>query len=541
MKQIKKIHRLALGEVRLHASLFWLVNIVLGIGAVSYAVFSSLSDRVRDFSYALTSDSGSAAAKMYFVSFQERWFEPSAVGAAVLLIGALIGCIAASEVFRDTESLPHSDMMLSLPMSGTARYFSKLTALFYIHILPVIVWTGAACAVGKLRCALAASREDMVVYDSFINGRLFLAVLATILFIDAITVLFSTFCGAISGRKGLVAIAVIALSAAPMIFWNKLEFLWTGRTAGSGIGNAPFGWTLAFLWIVFDESGWELWSDWLLVLNCLISVTILLLCVFPYRRRDGRDTGKPVISRVFYECIFFGCLAFIYGASLFRVPAYWGIIIGLVIFLLLHLLVEKGQLALRKMPRWIAQFVIFTVIYLLVAFAAFKTGGFGGVKKLPEKPADEHNITLLWVHPEAYGMYGEYMWTVSYERSLTDPEARTLLEIVQKYMDRRERTADEFFRRLLHGEEWVESYRKDLKQEEYKTSGNSDGRQVFFTADAGGYNRHESSGSVEDVYRLTQEALLEGNEFDVMMSEIERTLDSFGLKSSFSVIETTVR
>ena len=93
----------------------------------------------------------------------------------------------------------------------------------------------------------------------------------------------------------------------------------------------------------------------------------------------------------------------------------------------------------------------------------------------------------------------------------------------------------------MHGEEWVESYRKDLKQEEYKNSENSDNRQVFFTADAGGYNRHETSGSVEDVYRLTQEALLEGNEFNVMMSEIERTLDSFGLKSSVSVIETTVR
>ena len=91
----------------------------------------------------------------------------------------------------------------------------------------------------------------------------------------------------------------------------------------------------------------------------------------------------------------------------------------------------------------------------------------------------------------------------------------------------------------MHGEEWVESYRKDLKQEEYKNSGNSDFRQVFFTADAGGYNRHESSGSVEDVYRLTQEALLEGYEFDVMVNEIRRALDSFGLKGD--VFQMTVR
>ena len=118
---LKRINKFALGEARTHKKFFVITNIILGMGGLLYLFMSSWS-RYDEFM------EGDTAGRRVIVDFV-----PSGLGLFLLGVGCCIGLMGAASVFRDMNSVQLGDVQLSLPMTASERYYSKLLALCYLH------------------------------------------------------------------------------------------------------------------------------------------------------------------------------------------------------------------------------------------------------------------------------------------------------------------------------------------------------------------------------------------------------------------------
>ena len=439
---LKRINRFALGEARTHKKFFIIANIILGMGGLLYMFMTS----VEKTSYGLEDISRTVRPQSYV------YFNPSVLGVMLLVVGGGIGLIGAASVFRDMNSVQLGDVQLSLPMSANERYFSKLLALCYLHILPVIVWTGIPTIVVALRCA-AVGFGDKIEHIEFLP-LVFVSILAGTLFVDAVTVLCTSCCGALAESIYFTLITMTCLSAAPALIWYNLTVTCAGQAADPGKVFAA--WTLSFV-LTFDDNSQTIQP--VMWLNCLISAVVMILTVFIYRRRDARSVGTPIANRIFFECVMFAGLMTVYGLFFFRAEAYIGIIIVAVIYIVIHIITSRGRLNAKTFGVWVGKFVLSTAVYIGFAGAAYVTGGFGMVEHLPMGNLSGVDFSInLFTDIE-----GGYV-SISYDTAegdeddgvsdLSDEQVRKAARVFQKYAAQHRKSFDEFTKMLLNGYEY---------------------------------------------------------------------------------------
>ena len=432
---LKRINKFALGEARTHKKFFVITNIILGMGGLLYLFMSSWS-RYDEFA------EGDTAGRRVIVEFV-----PSGLGLFLLGVGCCIGLMGAASVFRDMNSVQLGDVQLSLPMTASERYYSKLLALCYLHIFPIVVWLGVPSLVNWARC-----RSEEARFAEYIP-TIFLAMLAGALFINCITVLCSVCCGALAESVYFTIIAIVCLSMAPAVLWYTLMETCAGHNADPGMAFSA--WTFSFVLNVdnidYDTSMFNL----MLMLNCAVSAVVMMLTQFIYRRRDARSVGTPIANRVFFECIMFLGLATVYGLFFFRAELYIGIIIVSVIYVVIHVISSRGKLTVKKFAGWLLKFGLSTAAYVLLAGAAYATGGFGMVKHLPAQELKNGYIELTVYTDDdptdgldRYATFRLGELTPDSPDKASDAQIREAARVFQKHAANRERSAEEFFSEL---------------------------------------------------------------------------------------------
>ncbi len=429
---LKRINKFALGEARGHKKFFIIVNLILGMGALLYTFMSSIYSDSRSLNW-----------------------EPSILGLFLLIVGGGIGLMGAASIFRDMNSVQLGDVQLSLPMTANERFFSKLLALGYIHIFPLIAWLGSSSLINWLRIMASSGgseRDDLYILP------IFLMILAGALFVDCVTVLCSVCCGALAESVYFSMISICCLSIAPALIRYTIAETCAGQNGDPGLGFSV--WTLSFVVNVgvMDETIGVL--NCVLMLNCVVSLAVMALTSLLYRKRDARTIGTPIANRVFFECVMFLGLATVYGMFFFNTEAYIGMIIVGVIYMVIHIISSRGKISVAKFGGWFAKFAVSTTAYVLLCWAAYTTNGFGIVYHLPSADLAESNIQITLTCTED-GRTVDKRFTSHVkgngQSELTDEQIRRAARVYQKALAGRPKSAVDFFARL-NGNVWDDDY-----------------------------------------------------------------------------------
>lgn len=434
MSRWRRINRFALGEARTHKRLFTVLNITLGAGCLLQTVQGLASGIYRSN-----------------ISF---------IGLGLLLAGGLIGPTVVISVFRELHNRQQSDVVYSLPMSTPERYLSRLMAIVYLHILPVLVWSAVAVIATSIRTAFFDENVRRYVLVTWANNNMILRMwagyLAGVFFFDSIAVICAVCCGRRAEIRYFTYLLAASFSLAPLLLRMELMV----RIGGQATEPSSLFYAWTFSLFIWDRTETMTWLFIILaVVNCLISVGVMLLMYFIYRRRDASSAGKPVVSRAFFEIAVAVCLMTYYTLLISAPELLPYMLVGGVVYLVIHIVTFRGTLSVAKVVLWTVKLGATTAAFVLLLWIAYVTDGFGAARYLPMRNLDNANIlidcsynfyggenTVAFVGPDSFFWERNYSnWIAFDSQETTDAQIRQIAEVFQKYASQRDKEFSDFW------------------------------------------------------------------------------------------------
>lgn len=360
---LRKIARAAVAELRVHKK----------IAIISYVLFG-VSMLLFMFN-----------AHCYF-TYEGVGFTPSGWGAAFSIIGIIVGYFAALNVFRDVNNQQLCDVTMALPIKASERFWSKLMALFYLQTGPLIVavlgGNGVALLFGRIN-------NGPLAHEAFENLALIVfGMLSSSLFIMAIAVLCTCCCGAPAESAYFSIILTFVINALPITFVHHI----IGNCSGFGNSYWFLGTDNAidvkfwgFLPLFTEYNSGIGIGDYVFrnVISIVISLCVMFLSIFIYKKRDARTVGTPIASRVFFEVMMaLGCFT-IFSFFVMSSGAFWGVLIAGVAYIIINVIVSRAKINAMSFFKWIVKYAATAAVFTVLMVVTIKTGGFGQINSRP--------------------------------------------------------------------------------------------------------------------------------------------------------------
>ncbi len=311
--------------------------------------------------------------------------DPSPLGIFIYftsLIPLFSCCIA---VFRDMHDIPTADVQMSMPLSNTERYLSRLLTLCRIWFIPFLI---SAAAAMLLSCLFAGthysgyfSDYDYTYHPSTVaayNFSLFIWFLAAALFIISATVLCQCCIGSRAESRYMPVMVMFVLSVFTPAVYSFVTTFFGNTHIGSSYFDMPASlWTFSGLFS--DSPG----NAAILLINCIISLAVIFGGMFICRRRDARTVGMPIVFPLFFEAVTAVSLVLFFlvshtdGISMVALFLAW---LGSII---LRIVVSRKNFSFSKVGIWTVMYLIYYAVFLIFMYIAFLTGGFGSLYKTP--------------------------------------------------------------------------------------------------------------------------------------------------------------
>lgn len=357
---LRKIARAAVAELRVHKK----------IAIISYVLFG-VSMLLFMFN-----------AHCYF-TYEGVGFTPSGWGAAFSIIGIIVGYFAALNVFRDVNNQQLCDVTMALPIKASERFWSKLMALFYLQTGPLIVavlgGNGVALLFGRIN-------NGPLAHEAFENLALIVfGMLSSSLFIMAIAVLCTCCCGAPAESAYFSIILAFVINALPITFVHHI----IGNCSGFGNSYWFLGtdnaidvkyWGFLPMFTEFSDIGEFVLRN---VISMVISLCVMFLSIFIYKKRDARTVGTPIASRVFFEVMMaLGCFT-IFSFFVMSSGAFWGVLIAGVAYIIINVIVSRAKINAMSFFKWIVKYAATAAVFTVLMVVMIKTGGLGQINSRP--------------------------------------------------------------------------------------------------------------------------------------------------------------
>lgn len=400
----KKIVRAAIAEARVHKKLAIITFVFFGVAMLLFV----LNDHFNTF-------------------FNQ--FTMSGSGIAFAITGVLTSFFAALNVFRDTNNQQLCDVAMALPIKATERFFSKLLCLFFIQTAPLIV----SVLGGNMLFILFHSVSPISETIELIFA-IFFALFAGSMFIMSITVLSACCCGAMAESAYFSMILGFIINILPQFFVNNV----IGNS--SGFYNSYWFFELFDGWSSIDVTYWGFLymfqdSNGALIshaaIGSAISLAVMLLSIFIYKKRDARTVGTPVASKVFFELIMAGGCVTIFSTAIMSDGFGWGLLVAGVAYIIINIIVSRAKINGFSFLKWIGKFALTTAVFLGITVISIKTGGFGFYKTRPDiKYYDQASFNITIGSP--YGNNNSRLYT----DALTTEQAEQLLKICDRHIQK---------------------------------------------------------------------------------------------------------
>lgn len=403
----KKIARAAMAEARVHKKLAIITLVFYGVAMLLFALNG------------------------HFYS-EESYFEMSGWGAAFAIMGALTSFFAALNVFRDTSNQQLCDVAMSLPIKATERFFSKLLCLFYIQTAPLIVSVLGGNMIAVLFGAISGYKPGAESFEMIF--AVFFALLAGSLFIMSITVLSACCCGAIAESAYFSLILGFIINFLPQFFVNNV----IGNS--SGFYNSNWVFDIFDKWGNIDVTYWGFLylfhdSNTVIMAHAAvgsgISLAVMMLSIFIYKKRDARTVGTPIASKVFFELIMAGGCATIFSIAIMSDDFGWGLLVAGVGYVIINIIVSRAKINGFSFLKWAGKFALTTAVFIGITVISIKTGGFGFYKTRPDlKYYDQASFTIAIGN--AYSNNNPRLYT----DALTTEQAEEILKICDRHIQK---------------------------------------------------------------------------------------------------------
>lgn len=404
-----KTLRAAVAELRVHqksAVISWLLYLV----AMILFIFNN-----EIYTY-ITNDTEDPS-----IVIEHVIFEPSVMGVMFASLGIIVSFVTTISLFRDMNNQQFCDISMALPIKATERYFSKLIVLFLTQIAPLCVSYFGGNGIALLYCRLRYGAPDPIWNELL---EVFFAGLSLCMFIIAVCVLCTCCCGSPAESGYFSVLMILIASMLPIAFYvnivnNNTGFrLWDLTETSIDLHY----WGPLALFVEEEE----------IVQHCLVStavsLVIILLVLFIYKKRDARSVGTPIASKLFFEIMMAaGCFS-LFSAFVMNSYAHWGIIIAAVAYLIINIIVSRAKLSLVGLLKWIGKFALTTTAFLAIVIASIKTVGFGSGNARPDIEYLDNTHFYL-----EYYLFSEKREVAVESKQLTAEQADIALDIIIRH------------------------------------------------------------------------------------------------------------
>lgn len=342
-------------------------------------------------------------------------------GIAIFIYAVSLVCLfsACINVFKDMHDIPSADVQMSMPLNSMERYFSRLLTIFYIWLLPFLISAAFGFLVSFLISTINEPGHDSGFQtdntdNNYIaeligfNLRILLYYAESVLFVVSATVICQCCVGSKAESRYIPVLLMAVMNFLPMAVYYSIA----DKFVSVGYGTLRLLSNMSSLYSIFDgdESAAELIF---LGVKSLIYLAVIGCGVLIYKKRDARSVGRPIVFTAFFEVVMgLSLLLFFTVAHMgsgFSLTAMFFAWLGSII---LRLIVSRKEFAFSKIFVWTGLYILYYAAFLLFMFAAFKTGGFGALYKVPDI-SDLSEAKVSYVNVVIYDPDGYYN---SYQR-----------------------------------------------------------------------------------------------------------------------------
>lgn len=339
---------------------------------------------------------------------------------------ALCAVFTVFTLFHELYSKPHADLVYSLPSSAKERFFSKLLTLLKLHILPVIFWN-------IIQFIAIFFTTDITLYMvSRYSAVLMFTELATSLFVILAVLLCMICCGRLAEMIYTAVIITACEAALPACIYYSTISPFTVQYPYD-IENFV---TYCPAWSAFPahlmEFGYSTKVLFLLVGSTLFSALLITLLYFLYKKRDGKDTGKPFVFSAYREIILILAVVTVTTyvlsdtSNLILLPSLF------LSYLLVRILSSNRKLTIVRFVKWVGIFAVYMIVIFGVNILAYFCDGFTG-KINGSRLSDANRVCVM--NSTSDGVTFHYL-----SDTLSKDEAMKIIYIYNKALDTRKKS-----------------------------------------------------------------------------------------------------
>ena len=374
----------------------------------------------------------------YYSESSTNYYEGYDIAYIGVAAVALCGVFTVFALFHESYSKSHADLAYSLPAGAKERFFSKLLTLLKIHILPILCWN-----IIQFIAVLLTTDIALKIVARY-SAVLMLTQLATSLFVILAVLLSMICCGRLAEMIYTAVIIAACEAALPGCIYYSTISPFTVQYPYD-FENLTLYWPA---WSVLPAKLMDLgYSTKLLLLligSVLISAIFITLLYFLYKKRDGKDTGKPFVFSAYREIILILAVITVTTyvlsdtSNTILLPA---LLLG---YLLVRILSSNRKLTIIRFVKWIGIFAVYMVVIFGVNILAYFCNGFTG--KINESKLTDYN------HVWALNTISDDL-TVSYvsshknpqsKNTLTKDETMQIIDIYTKAFDSRKKSISDY-------------------------------------------------------------------------------------------------
>lgn len=362
----------------------------------------------------------------HYIESEMNYYEGYAIAYVCIAAIAICGIFTVFILFHELYSKPHADLVYSLPSSSKERFFSKLLTLLKIHILPILCWN-----IIQFIAVLLTTDIALKIVARY-SAVLMLTQLATSLFVILAVLLSMICCGRLAEMIYTAVIIAVCEAALPACIYYSTISPFTVQYPYD-IENFV---TYCPAWSAFPahlmEFGYSTKVLLLLIGSALFSALLITLLYFLYKKRDGKDTGKPFVFSAYREIILILAVITVTTyvlsdtSNTILLPA---LLLG---YLLVRILSSNRKLTIVRFVKWVGIFAVYMIVIFGVNILAYFCDGFTG-KINGSRLSDANRVCVM--NSTSDGVTFHYL-----SDTLSKDEAMQIIYIYNKALDTRKKS-----------------------------------------------------------------------------------------------------
>ena len=374
----------------------------------------------------------------HYIESETNYYEGYAIAYVCIAAIALCAVFTVFTLFRELFSKPHADLAYSLPVGAKERFFSKLLTLLKLHILPVIFWN-----IIQFIAILLTTDITLNMLARYSAVFMFLQ-LSTSLFVILAVLLCMICCG----RLAEMLYTAVIITACEVALPACIHYSTINPYTVQYLYDLENFFNYCPVWSALPAKLMDLgYSTNLLLLligSTIFSALLITLLYFLYKKRDGKDTGKPFVFSAFREIILILAVVTVTTyvlsdtSNLILLPA---LLLG---YLLVRILSSNSKLTIIRFVKWVGIFAVYMVIIFGVNILAYFCNGFTG--KIDEAKLTEyyHVWALNTTTDDITASYISSHQNPQDKNTLTKDETMQIIDIYNSAFDSRKKSISDY-------------------------------------------------------------------------------------------------